>query len=352
MLLPRKELLDKLEVVSPALSTNELLPVLTHYWLTGETLMAFNDQIAIEVPCHSDVVGAVPGVLLSLVKNSKAREAELTHTNDNFLVRLASTRIKLAHLSKDNFVFNMPKKGKHVLIVKDRKAFFEALGVCMLSVGTDTAVTDQLGVTLLADGKSALMAFATDNASIAHARIELASGSAALKQRVILSSQFVKQVLALGPSAKNIHLEINDDYALFEVPGVRVFGRLIVSTSPIDFDDIVKRHFPAEARKQLVQIPSKLKLMLDRAVIITDSMTDQAATTVTCDGEVMKFVSRTGRGEVVETVQLPGHPSVKVRLEPKLLRVGYGKFDDMIVTERCAVMVRGDSFYMVSAFAS
>lgn len=354
MLLDRKEFLGKLEVVAPALSANELLPILTHYWLTGKTLMAFNDQIAISVPCETEITGAIPGqVLLALVKNSRATNAELTHEGDNLLVKLAAAKIKLAHMSADNFVFDMPKvKGpEYDIKVKDKQAFRDALEVCMLSVGRDTAVTDQLGITLLLDksGKR-LSAYATDNATIAHATIDLGSG-AAPPDRVILPAAFVEQMLALDKGAKATHLQINDDSAMFKADEVTLFGRLIVSTSPIDFDDIVSRHFPPASRKLAMRMPTKLKLMLQRAVIITDSMTDQAATLVTCDGERMKFVSRTDRGEITETVLMEGHPEVKVRLGPKLLRSGYAaKFENMLVTEKCAVMTKGNAFYMVSAF--
>jgi DNA polymerase III sliding clamp (beta) subunit (PCNA family) len=350
----RRDLLEKLEIVAPALATNALLPILTHYCLTGKALMAFNDQIAIAVPFESDVIGAVPGqVLLSLVKSSLAKLADISNVGDTLLVKLASTKIKLAYLSPDNFAHTMPSKRKNNFIVKDRKSFLDALKVCMLSVGHDTSITDQLGVTLIPDeGKPAVLAFSTDNATIAHARIELPPESPPLKQRTILSEQFVKQVLTHGATEKAMHFEINSDYALMEVPGITLFGRLIVSTSPIDFVDIASRHFPKEARKKVVPIPTKLEKILDRAVIITDSMTDQAATAVSCDGDIMKFVSKTSRGEIAETMQTPGHPQVKTRLGPKLLRNGYGMFDSMLVSDGCMVMVKGNSFYMVSAFAS
>jgi DNA polymerase III sliding clamp (beta) subunit (PCNA family) len=257
-------------------------------------------------------------------------------------------------LSADNFAFEIPSKRRKKLIVKDHKAFIEALTVCMLSVGRDTAITDQLGVTLIPDGENVL-AFATDNATIAHAKIELAPESPPLRQRTILSEQFIKQILVLAKNEPDMHLEIGSDYAILDVSGVTVFGRLIVTNSPVDFVDIASRHFPKAVQKKAVLIPNKLKLglILDRAVIITDSMTDQAATLISCDGDdKMKFVSKTSRGEIVDTLELPGHPQVTARLGSKVLRSGYAAFDSILVTEGCTMMVKGNSFYMVSSFSA
>src|ERR1700757_1851266 len=92
----RKEILDKVQTVSPALANNDLVPVLSHLWFTGTSLMAYNDQIAISVPCKTDFKVAVPGAtFISLLKNTIAKEIELSVANDEMQIKAASSRLKL-----------------------------------------------------------------------------------------------------------------------------------------------------------------------------------------------------------------------------------------------------------------
>lgn len=350
----RKDLLDKLETVSPALSDSDLLPVMTHFWFTGggdPEIMAYNDQIGISVPFDAGVEGAVPGaILLSLLKNSKALAVEFTPQEAGALkVKAASSTLTLALLPAKQFLFDMPEpRAKDTLPWKSKAQFLDCIETCMRSVGADTSVPDQLGVTLIPNDDS-LDAYSTNNSSLSYARIGLTKPST-LKKRVILPGAFCNQMLKLGRSVKDFHIEFHDDYALFVAKGVRLFGRLIESERPVDFAGAMKHHFPDGVRKQLVPIPTKLRLILERAIIITDAAADQGTTVVTCKDRQMKFVSKTDRGEVVDTMQVgDGQPDVAVRLEPKLLKHGYEFFDEMVITDRCAIMARGHMLYLVSA---
>ena len=79
--LDRLELLSILSTVSPALANIDIIPVMTHFWLDGESVMAYNDKIAITHPLSltsvdgDPVVGALPGtLLLNILKSSKAKQ--------------------------------------------------------------------------------------------------------------------------------------------------------------------------------------------------------------------------------------------------------------------------------------
>jgi hypothetical protein len=61
-------LIRALETVEPALAINQLIPLLTHYWFTGKSLIGYNGSIALQVPFQTDFRGAVPGKVLELLK--------------------------------------------------------------------------------------------------------------------------------------------------------------------------------------------------------------------------------------------------------------------------------------------
>src|SRR5262245_14583013 len=97
---PRMErvaLLEKWQLVAPALSDKELSPVLNRLWFQGDTVMAFNDQIAIETKLKTDFKGAVPGRVLidMLVASPNAKQVEFKLSDDDLLVKAGNTKLNL-----------------------------------------------------------------------------------------------------------------------------------------------------------------------------------------------------------------------------------------------------------------
>lgn len=341
----RIELLEKLNKVSPGLSGNDLIPMLSHFWFTGTRVMTFNDQIAISTTCKTDFTGAVPGnTLLNLLKASKARDVEMLLEGDNLQIKAASSRFRLGTIPLDNTLFEMPEAPKVNGPFHGTPQFLEALDACMRSVSLDTSVPDQLGVTLVPDGGTLLM-YATNGHTISHCRIKL-KDKATFTKRVILSTPFCQQVLKLGGPGSI--LAIHDDHALLITKGTMLFGRLVESEKPLDFAKVTTHHFPPELKKRLITIPSKLRLILERACIITEAKIDHTKTTITVRDGKMRFVSRSDRGEVVDTMLVTDHPEVSIMVDPKPLKAGFGFFDTMLVTEKCIIMCKGDMVYLVA----
>ena len=83
-------------MVAPALSDKELIPVLTHFWFSGDKVMAFNDQIAIEVELKTNFTGAVPGrtLLEFLEKSESSKEVKFKLTDDTLLVETGNRGTK------------------------------------------------------------------------------------------------------------------------------------------------------------------------------------------------------------------------------------------------------------------
>jgi DNA polymerase III sliding clamp (beta) subunit (PCNA family) len=350
----RKDLLDRLDLVTPALASNDLIPMLTHFAFTGETIMAFNDQIGASAPLQTQFVGGVPGnILLSLLKASKAKEVEFVDKNHELEIKAASSRFKLPVMPEDAFVFEMPKPTDKLLPVQ-LKPFADALDGCLRSVSSDTSVPDQLGVTLLLDGQD-LRLFSTNNATLSTNVLAL-SGKPPFKERVILPTLFCQQVVKLSRAFKDCKLEIHDDYALLSAAkGVRCFGRFIHAPKPIDFLSIVSANLK-DVGKRLAPIPSKLRLVVERAIIVTQSPVEQTLSEIKVKDGVMRFMSKSGRGEVTDSVQVD-QDDAELALDPKHLKVGLASFYDpdedksgsMLMTDRTFIMSKGNDKYLVAA---
>lgn len=345
----RVDLLEKLGRVAPALSGNNLVPVLSHFWFTESgNLMAYNDQIAISTKLESDFVGAVPSMLTSLLTASRAKDVEINITDKgNLEVKAASSRFKLPFIEAKAFeIFTMPKPSKDALPV-DAKEFLAAIESCMLSLKEDTSMPDSLGITVVYKNKGFDL-YATNDATISYARVK---ASAELKNfRVVLPGSFCRQMLSLAKLEGNKHIEVHDDYALFESGDSLLFGRLVDVARPLDFAGVIQQSFPKEAAAGLVLVPSKLELILDRAVIITESKQERPKTEIKIKDGKAHFFSRSENGEVNDSTMLEAnHPAVEVSIDPRLFKAGYGAYDKMLLTKQCLIMSKGQNLYLVSA---
>jgi len=341
----RENLLEKLELVKPALAKNDLVKVLKHFWFYEDALIAYNDQIAIQTKLASNFKGAIPDTLVALVKASRAKDIEFSEVvKGQLVIKAASGKFKLPFLpEEETHIFDMPEPDPdRNKLPLDMETFLEAVESCMRSLKEDPSMPDSLGITVIFEEK-ALKLYATNDATISYSQVstpELVSCGT----RVVLSGSFCRQMLSIAKLEGKKHVEIREDYSLFQCGDVVLFGRLVDVPKPLDFDAVVLSSFPKEAKKNLVSVPTKLELMLDRACVIGDK------TSIVVEGGIAKFLSKSDKGEVRDSVQLePNHPDVSIDINPRLFRNGYGHFDKMLMTENCLVMFNGTNLYLVSA---
>lgn len=346
----REDLIEKLELVSPALSKINLVPVLQHYWFYPNHIVAFNDQIAIEVKFASGFSGAVPNTLLSLLTASKADKVDFKVPKKGTLeIKAASSKFKLPFLDTDDTnIFVMPDPDKSKALSIDINKFLEAMTMVMRSLKENPSMPDSLGVTLSFIDPS-ISLFATNDATISFAWVD--AGSSDRKPfRAVLSGAFCRQMLALSKLEGEKHLEIHSDYSLFVCGEVVLFGRLVDVPKPLDFDAVIEQAFPIVREKELVSVPSKLELILDRSIIITDK--DNSVMEIHVEDGIANFLSKSAaKGEVRDHMQMEEHhPDVSINIDPRLFKHGFGHYNKMLLTERCLVMVNDDHFlYLVSA---
>jgi hypothetical protein len=168
--------------------------------------------------------------------------------------------------------------------------------------------------------------------------------------RCILHSDFCRQLLRIGVPGKTKIVITGSDVMAITPSGPVLFSRLIESDRPVDFREIFKHHVPRDWRKQVVQIPTKLQLILERAIAMVDLPLAPVPTRITIEGARARFFSGSDRGEVRDVLRLEDkHPDTELWVDPKLIRRGYGIFDKMLLTESCAIMSKGSRhLYLVS----
>jgi DNA polymerase III sliding clamp (beta) subunit (PCNA family) len=347
----RKELLTTLKTIAPALSDLPLIPVLTHFWFTGKSVVAYNDKIAMSMPCETEFKGAVEGKLLIDIINAGSSSAkEVTFIpidgGQNLSVKVGNkTVLKTGLLSPDNFVFDMPKisRGKG-----DYKDLVEGIKVCLRSVTDDTSVPDQLGVTLIQDGQDLLL-FATNHATLSHCRVKC---PLEIKKNVVLSQHFCEELVKLDVDNIEIRSEQRGSYIIAHCGDVILFGKFINVQKPLDFRSIFDKHASAKVLKATYEIPSRLKGILTRACILADQPDVQTATSIAVKNGKVKFTTfgKIESARLDDEMPTPeGQSELTFSMKAKHVKAGIDDFSKMIITKDCLILHDKNRTYLVSS---
>lgn len=352
----RKMLLEKLEVVAPALARSEFVPIMTHFWFTGTHVIAYDDTVGISLPLKTDFRGAVPGsILLNLLKNSRGKLVEFkTDTKESKVFihvgkkKSSKSKFKLALLPPEEFLFKFPKKLGKVSVVTDK--FVEAIDWCLSSVGDDTSTPDQLGVTLVF-GKDRVELYSTNDATLCHAVWK--GKCRAVTARLILSTAFCR--LLSATASKRIDISFSEDGVLADLgkSGIRIFGRLVNSDRPLDFNEVMEQHYTKKIASKLVTIPDRMMGIIDRAMVVTESYNDPGFTKISIESSKGSFISTTSRGVVRDVVKFKiKHPDSEIIVDPKLLKPMLKMCDKMLITDSCIIFRNRSKFiHLISARA-
>lgn len=357
MPLHRTALIHNLENVEPALSDNAMVPVLSHFWFTGKQLLAYNGTIAIAVPCETEFKGAVPRTMLKMLRTYGGSDIEVNSAKGTLEVKVGPGKFKLITLPPEDFeetftMKAMPKDADEV----DADEFIDALRCCLRSVSSDTSRADYQGITVIPRGKGVLWFFSFDRVTISHAIVK---GNIYSKDRVILSTEWCKQALALLDANKSatFDLEINEDWSLLRVnvnkdEDVKLFGNNIQPDSPLPFEDVLASSAPKDLEfVKLEDQRVKLTAMLDRARIIASGGVAKVRTKFEVDRGKLFFDTESEIGSATDSVNaFDKHPDVKGSIDPGAVLEGIKHFDMVAMTETTFVMKTTDGrrMYLVS----
>jgi DNA polymerase III sliding clamp (beta) subunit (PCNA family) len=346
-ILTRKDLIEALRTVKPALSSRN--EVLSGFCFTSKTVMACNGLIAISVPCETDFAGAVTRKLLDILnRGSKRHSVELAASAGELVWKEAELHFRLPLRPPEEFqaLFTMPTMPNDVAKLTERESsdLLRCIAGCMRSLGSNSYDSDQLGVTVIPNGKGVEM-FATNARTLSKASLDI---DLTCKRRVIIPAALCRQALAIGKRAKSLRLRIADDHALMVADDVTLLGGFLASEKPYDFEKVLNDHFPRRLRKQTVPIPKDLRSALERAFIVVGK---RVASEFFAEDGYLTITSQSETGEVRDQLEFEAPKGgVKAHFEPELLLAGTDDFDRMLITPTSCVMTnkRGD-FYLVAA---
>ena len=339
----KTDLLGVLDIVSPALASSEMVPQLNCFWFTSKYVMAYNDLIAIRVPCKTDFSGAVHGkALLGAVRPFDAKEVELTAADDVLTIKMGAYKTQLDLRPPEDFVFKMPDLPANTPAIKNPKAFFDGLANCIRSIGSNSYDSDQLGITVIPNGKGVEL-FATNGVTLSKAVVK---SSVDCPRRIILPEAFCREALKYK-DADQVLFAVGEDYALMWV-GSRtlIFGKLLKTDKPYDFPGVIAHHLPKKALDKSADIPKKLRGLLES---MTAYIQKEPVQLSVAQGKLrVACGSNIGKGALGMSFSQE-QDGVSCTFDPAMLLAGVDSFKQLLLTDGCCVMSNPDgSMYLVA----
>lgn len=338
----RKELVDKLNSLRPAIAEQGLIPELSHIWFTGKSVRAFNGGLGIRRPLKLDFECGLPGkMLLDLVGTSSLDKVSLEQSEDNeVLVSMGKSKVKLASMPSDGAVWPFPSKfPKDKTTIKLTAPVLDALDKLKFVKLNKPALVIHNGVLIvpMEGGKGADL-FSTDSNSIAR----VAVNDVKFKERILIDWRFGEQIAKLFNPGVRLLVE-RDQLVVGGVDGI-IMGtnRMEVPDSP----DVKATFEKAYQSEKHVAIPKGFATALERAAIIAG--TEDPLIAIDVDGKTMVVRASFAHGVLNAKVKLDkSMPPMKRVFTGPLIERGLGLSSKFAVTPGAFCMSGEEGFAYV-----
>jgi hypothetical protein len=299
MELIRSELLNILKRVSPALGDDKqkLIPVLSHLCFDGESVVAYDNCVALRSPCSlGGFIGALPGgLLLSMLGSHAIDKMSLEPCDGGVMLKIGRMTLRLASLSDSSFLFRRPvlDGAVRIAVTNELLGMFRLLLRSVSSSKTDSGF--MLGVTIDFGVKYMFM-YATDSRAVVRCRLPMVVPEL-LNKPLQLTERFVELLQRLARQGDEMLITSGGDVVVRIADGVELFGRVIQDTKPEQYESVLTASkFDTLDRPEL---PVTLSRCIDRAGLV-----DADNIRLTYDSGSLEVYSKGPCGELQDSVKV------------------------------------------------
>jgi uncharacterized protein YwbE len=352
----RDELISVLNVASLALAPEkgtDIPKVFQEIAFTGAHVVTYNDVVSVRMKYPSEFVGLVPGRLLQKFLGScTGKEVRFTNMQkeSKWRVQCGPTKLDLAvdDIGLMPFTFPKVKKGEPL-----DKRIFDGLDLCSSIIGDKGLVAWTSGVVCKSDhvGKKDCILLGSTSASRNVVYTYSISGSKLdIEDTVVLPLRFCTIALAMSKMFPDVDAVLNvvENYAIMSFGSIAaVFGKLIVPEQKVELLDKAKDW--QALLENYVSINDKVREVIGRAASVADSEDTGLLSIEESDGNgsKMTLTTKVTGGVVRDAMTLTAeHPSIKVRVVPRLINTHIGRCSEFAVVERLIGMRSEDGSFV------
>jgi DNA polymerase III sliding clamp (beta) subunit (PCNA family) len=337
----RQEFVRLLELVAPALSDADLVPMFTHYMLCDGAVSASNDALTIIaksklVETHGAVFAIKGTPLIGLLKNSSAEEVSIEEGKDNeALIKTGRSVLKLPYLPQTEFLFEEPKKEKWAATFTIDEDLIKGIKLCLTTACRDNSMPAIMGVCF----NLPKTLYSCDGDAIS--RYQLTKRGSADTGSFTIPNQFCDALLKICSETETYkgELHINPNWAQAVLSnGFIVYGRMIENDKALDHAALIKRTMTNGS--QFVPLPVGFDEALARARVLADY--ESKPTVLTVKGSKLLMATDTSIGTVRDELSLRGHEPVEATVHASLVQRSASVCDQISIRENCSCYKLGD----------
>lgn len=335
-------------LVKPAIAPKAYIPANTHIKFTRGWALAFNDVTAISVRCDvPDLECLVPGALLvSGLASFGGKEILVQRDEGALTMKSGRSKVKLPIMPLEAHPFEWPKEVDSTITLEDD--MLDAIKRCLVSVNNDDSHPAQRGVTLDPEAGKAVF-FSTDNKTVSRAacksKVKLPGDVP-----IILPKFFCEILVELAKQFDECaaHMAIGNGWLEVQMLRkgeleARLFTRMPVDVSPMDFPKIVQRHCGdvSTLKKRMTVVPDELDGALDRALLVLGGEVRKKATLKIDDG-TLKLRASSDLGDSDDSMKIDADDIGPVTVEADLLGRGLKLSSRISFTDTVTILSAGE----------
>lgn len=336
------KLLQTLKSISPAISSRDMIPMLSCFCFSNKKVTAYNGRVALTAPCDLQVEGAVKGsILLGFLNNAKSKELSLDNSNPSEVV-IKSGRSKLTApvIPKDSFIFESPATPPKATLKKTAESFVKSVESVLISAGNDPSHPQFLGVTFGFEKDRATF-ITCNNFSATSFQSGIKRPQGFDSQSVGMVTEFCELLVSIAKRDTPTTVEIGEGWIVCKfVSGTELFSTLLENDGYADRKELFSKVFQ-DSSGDWVSIPQTFSSALNRAMVPLADVRVKSTTFTVAKGK-MKLFTKTDHGMVLDFVDFPGHTSISLDADPDILGKGLEQSTKTKLTDS-AFLFKNDS---------
>jgi DNA polymerase III sliding clamp (beta) subunit (PCNA family) len=345
----RSELVKTLELVYPALSATNLVPVFTCFMFKQKSILAYNDVLGIVA---KGGIGTEPfataGVaLLGLLQNSHAEEVDFQVTEENVIVKTGKSIFKLPYFTEDQFIFDEPKE-KWAGTVNLNEDLLKGIEICLTTSSRDQSKPAIMGVCFNFDLVTDPTLFSCDGDAITRYKVGLDKDRKEYKNSGIFTvpNVFCDALLKISSETETTQgkLELNQNWAKATLNnGFTIYGRMIVTEKNLDHQLVIDQSL--RGKHPFAALPVGLSDALASARVLADP--ESATTAMTVDGSKLQLVTDTHMGVIRDELKIKGHEDVEATVHASLVHRSLTVCDQISIRENVTAYKLGNTVLQI-----
>ena len=338
------DITQAVNVVKGCIDNNSIIKAYSYILIDNNRITAYNGEQAItaRVTGLDNISCSLPGDLTIKIINSldaKNATIEQNAEQNHLMIKSNKTKIKLATIPKDDFVFNDSfhkiAGGTNTKLTAD---IFEAFDKVKDTIESREAIVSKHGVFIFPDEKGGSTFYSTDSNQISRFKVPK---TLLFNKKVQIPTTFCKLLLANKDSLLDGTLMITDKFIVAKSKGLSLFSHVTSDQEFLDFEVVIAGYQKKDSFK--VPVVPEMSDAIDRCLII-QAISENKPIDITVGKSTVTFSSKSIYGVMNIPVKIPAPSpeSIEIQVSGIFLKSLVAGTSTLVLSKSANVLIGTD----------